>query len=132
MDDITLRRTALVVVTLSSLVTPLMLASVNVAIPTIAAAFSADAVAISWISTGYLLASAVFLLPIGRLADMYGRKRVFLAGMVTVTVADENRPLAEPGGAERAVLRVRSAQAPAPLGAPGPPAAGDGSHLDPA
>ena len=40
------------------------------------------------------------------------------------------RPLAEPRGAERAVLRVRSAQAPAPLGAPGPPGARDEGHLD--
>lgn len=30
----------------------------------------------------YLISSAVFLLPFGRLADMLGRKRLFLAGVV--------------------------------------------------
>jgi EmrB/QacA subfamily drug resistance transporter len=42
---------------------------------------------LSWIPTAYLLASAVLLLPFGRIADMHGRKRVFIAGMVVVMFA---------------------------------------------
>ncbi|MCC7412497.1 MAG: MFS transporter [Gammaproteobacteria bacterium] len=87
MNDATARRTALVVVCLSSFITPLMLSSVNVAVPAIADGLRADAVATSWIATAYLLASSVFLLPFGRLADMHGRKRFFLAGMIVVSVA---------------------------------------------
>lgn len=80
------RRTALALVCLGSFTTPLMLSSVNVAIPAISAELGGDAVLVSWIATAYLLASAVFLLPFGRLADMHGRKRVFLAGMGIVTL----------------------------------------------
>jgi len=81
------QRIALIIVCLASFTAPLMLSAVNVAIPTIAAALGADAMMLSWIPTAYLLTSAVLLLPFGRLADMYGRKRVFQLGMIIVTVA---------------------------------------------
>ena len=75
------------VVCMGAFMTPLMLSAVNVAIPTIAEGLQADAITTSWIPMAYLLSSAVFLLPFGRLGDMYGRKRMFLSGMTTVTIA---------------------------------------------
>lgn len=86
MEDRKIERTALFVVCLSSFTTPLMLSSVNVAIPSIAAGLKVDAIAMSWLPTAFLLTSAVLLLPFGRLADMYGRKRVYISGMIIVTV----------------------------------------------
>jgi EmrB/QacA subfamily drug resistance transporter len=83
----TAQRIALIIVCLASFTAPLMLSAVNVAIPTIAAGLGADAIMLSWIPTAYLLTSAVLLLPFGRLADTYGRKRVFQLGMIIVTVA---------------------------------------------
>ena len=85
--DTTAQRVALIIVCLASFTAPLMLSAVNVAIPTIAAGLGADAIMLSWIPTAYLLTSAVLLLPFGRLADMHGRKRVFLTGMIIVTFA---------------------------------------------
>lgn len=64
-----------------------MLSAVNVAIPTIARGLEMDAITASWVPLAYLLSSGVFLLPFGRLGDMYGRKKMFLSGMSTVTVA---------------------------------------------
>ncbi len=46
-----------------------------------------DAILMGWVSTAYLLASAVFLVPFGRIADIYGRKRVFAAGLSVFTLA---------------------------------------------
>ena len=83
----TLRRTALTVVCLGAFITPLMLSAVNVAIPVIALGLEMDAITASWVPLAYLLSSGVFLLPFGRLGDMYGRKKMFLSGMTTVTVA---------------------------------------------
>ncbi len=80
-------RFALLVVCLSSFTAPLMLSAVNVAIPTIATGLGADAMMLAWIPTAYLLTSAVLLLPCGRLADQFGRKRVFLGGLVVITIA---------------------------------------------
>jgi len=35
-----------------------------------------DAVSLGWVATAYLLASAMFLVPFGRVADIYGRKKI--------------------------------------------------------
>jgi len=75
------RRSALLVAMLASFVTPFMGSSINVALPDISDEFSMPALMLSWVVTSYLLTAAVFLVPFGRLADIYGRKRVFLYGM---------------------------------------------------
>lgn len=80
-DDESDRRSALLVAMLASFVTPFMGSSINVALPAISDEFSMPAVLLSWVVTSYLLAAAVFLVPFGRLADIYGRKRLFLYGM---------------------------------------------------
>jgi len=62
-------------------------ASINVALPSIGEEFGADAVLLNWIATSFLLSAAMFLLPFGRIADIYGRRRIFLYGMITITVS---------------------------------------------
>ena len=44
--------------------------------------FALNAVSLTWIVTSYLLSSAIFLLPIGRLADLKGEVKLFKLGMV--------------------------------------------------
>ena len=67
---------------LASFFPPFMSSSLNLAIPAIGTEFGASAVVANWVVTSYLVASAAFLLPFGRLGDITGRKRVFLAGML--------------------------------------------------
>jgi len=64
-----------------------MSSSINTALPSIGRELALDAVSLSWVSTAYLLASAIFLVPFGRLADIHGRKRIFSLGMVLHTVS---------------------------------------------
>src|SRR3989304_2885091 len=78
-------RVALVVASLASFLTPFMGAATNVALPSIGRGFGADAVLLTWVSASYLLAAAALLVPIGRLADIYGRKRTFVAGLGAYT-----------------------------------------------
>jgi len=80
------RRVALSVTALAAFLTAVMGSSVNVAIPTIGKEFSVDAITLSWIATAYLLVVAICLVPVGRIADIHGRKRVFLSGVVGWTV----------------------------------------------
>ena len=87
MYDKSIRKSALVVAVLSSFVTPFMGSSVNIALPSIQREFRIDAVLLSWVATSYILAAAVCLVPFGRLADIYGRKRIFLYGIVLFTFA---------------------------------------------
>jgi EmrB/QacA subfamily drug resistance transporter len=80
-EDPDLERSVLIVVCLTSFITPFMLSGINIAMPQIQSAFSASAVGLSWVTTSYLLATAVFLVPFGKLADMHGRKKFFLGGL---------------------------------------------------
>jgi EmrB/QacA subfamily drug resistance transporter len=60
---------------------------VNVAAPTIHRDLHASSTALQWIVGGYALALAVGLLVGGRLGDLLGRRRLFLAGVVGFTAA---------------------------------------------
>ena len=80
-----LDNSALIVATLTSFMGPFTISSVNVALPTIQAEFATDAVVLSWVATSYLLAVAVFLVPFGKAADIYGRKKIFTTGLFLYT-----------------------------------------------
>ncbi|MCS7178642.1 MAG: MFS transporter [Anaerolineae bacterium] len=77
----TTRRVAVLVATCSSFLTPFMGSALNIALPSIGREFAADAMLLGWISTVYLLTSAMFLVPFGKLADLRGRKRIFVWGL---------------------------------------------------
>jgi EmrB/QacA subfamily drug resistance transporter len=87
MTDRGMRFSALVVAISSSFITPFMASSVNIALPAIQKNFGTNAVLLSWVSTAYLLATAVSLVPFGRLADIHGRKKIFLYGMIIFTIS---------------------------------------------
>lgn len=72
---------------LAGFITPFDGSAVNIALPAMGAEFHMDAIALSWIATAYLLAAAIFLVPFGKIADIYGRKRIFLYGIAIFTLA---------------------------------------------
>lgn len=78
---------ALAVVAITSLVITFMMSSVNVAVPVIGSHFNMDAVLLGWVVTAMTLPQAVMLLPMGRLADIYGRKKIFMIGMALFIVS---------------------------------------------
>ena len=86
-NDTANQKPALIVTTLGAFVVPLMGSSINIALPSIGKEFDMDALMLSWITTSYLLTAAMFLVPFGRIADIYGRKRIFLYGVLVYTLA---------------------------------------------
>jgi EmrB/QacA subfamily drug resistance transporter len=60
---------------------------VSIANPAIARDLQADLAGLQWVTNGYLLALAVTLIPAGKIADRFGRKRVFLIGVVGFALA---------------------------------------------
>jgi EmrB/QacA subfamily drug resistance transporter len=70
----------LTVVMLSSFFNPFMASAVNIALPSIGKEFTMNAVSLSWIAMGFLLSSAVLLVPFGKLADIVGRRKMLLLG----------------------------------------------------
>ncbi|HEX7365091.1 MAG TPA: MFS transporter, partial [Dehalococcoidia bacterium] len=81
------RTAALLVTTVGAFMTPFLGSSVAIALPTIGRELSMNAISMGWVSTSYLLAAAIFLVPLGRIADIYGRKKVFTIGVFTYAVA---------------------------------------------
>lgn len=76
------QRSVLVATGVSAFLGPFMGSALNLAMPLIGTELGAPAVTLSWVVTAYLIASAAFLLPFGRIGDLWGRKRVFVAGAV--------------------------------------------------
>jgi EmrB/QacA subfamily drug resistance transporter len=83
----TTKQAALIVATISSFIGPFMGSSVNVALPTIGQDFTMSAVALGWVNTAFLLSAAAFVIPFGRLGDIYGRKRIYVWGVVVFTIS---------------------------------------------
>jgi MFS family permease len=82
-----LKWSALLIAGLSAFLTTFVGSSINIALPHIGETFHMDAITLNWSATSFLLASAMFLVPFGRLADMYGRKKFFAIGISIFTVA---------------------------------------------
>lgn len=59
----------------------------NVALPEVGQGVGLELTALPWIASAYALPAAGFTLLCGRLADLFGRRRLFLAGMVLLAVA---------------------------------------------
>jgi len=80
------RNVILVISTATGFTTPFLSAAVNVALPTIGREFSMEAVVMTWVGTIFFLSIAVVQVPFGRLADIYGRKKLFVIGLL-VTIS---------------------------------------------
>jgi EmrB/QacA subfamily drug resistance transporter len=73
---------ALMAISLSSLMFGLEISSVPVILPTLERALDADFAQMQWIMNAYTLACTSVLMAIGTLGDRYGRKRIFVIGLV--------------------------------------------------
>ncbi len=87
MNNYSKKRGALLVTTLGSFLTPFMGSSINVALPSIAKEFAMDVILMNWVAMSFLLTAAASLVPFGRVADLYGRKRVFVYGLIVYVVS---------------------------------------------
>ena len=60
--------------------------TMDVALPTVSRHFAASATAASWILLAYMLVTTTLVFVFGRVADMIGRRRMFLAGLALLTL----------------------------------------------
>ncbi len=78
---------SLLVVTATSFIGPFMVSGVNIVLPAIGREFSASAVMLTWVANAYLLSTAVMLVPIAKISDMTGRKKIFVTGIALFTLS---------------------------------------------
>src|SRR6476469_9988826 len=80
----------------------MFLATVNsgtllIALPDVERALGTSLLTLVWVILAYMVASTVLLLPAGRLADQFGRKRLFVAGMLVFTLSSLGAGFASSG-----------------------------------
>ena len=87
MDSAVDKGAVLLIIALSSFLPPFAISSINIALPSIGKDFVMDAISLGWVSTAYLLTSAMLLIPLGRFADIHGRKKMFISGTAMFTLS---------------------------------------------
>ena len=81
------RKATLLVVCIAHFLMPFMMSAVGVALPAIGREFDASAVQLGLVETIYVLSASIFLLAMGRLGDIKGRRRIFIYGVAVFTFA---------------------------------------------
>ncbi|HOP00355.1 MAG TPA: MFS transporter [Bacteroidales bacterium] len=82
-----LKRSVLLVASFAAFLTPFLGSAVNLALPAIGRDLNANAISLGWVISSFTLASAVFLLPFGKLGDIKGRKKIFSLGIFLFTIS---------------------------------------------
>ncbi|MFN8241357.1 MAG: MFS transporter [Bacteroidales bacterium] len=82
-----LKSSVLLVATFAAFLTPFLGSAINLALPAMGKELHASAVQLGWIASSFILSSAIFLLPFGRLADEVGRKKIFTIGIFLFTLS---------------------------------------------
>src|SRR4051812_17674204 len=90
---------ALVVLCLAQYMVILDVTVVNIALPAIGAELGLGRSAATWVVTAYTLCFGGLMLLGGRLSDLYGRRRIFLTGLVLFTAASLVAGFADSGTA---------------------------------
>jgi len=88
--------TALSVTTVGALLASIQGSALLIALPSILAELRISFFIVMWVLLGYLLILTVFTPIVGRLADLWGRKRLYNSGFITFTVGSLIAGLAQP------------------------------------
>lgn len=92
--DISTRNLVVLIICTGSFLSPLTLASVNMAIPSMALALGADAASVALIPAIFLVSNVALMLPFAKLADNFGRKRIYGIGIALNAAASTGAYLA--------------------------------------
>lgn len=80
------RRATLFVVCVAHFLMPFMMSAVGVSLPVMGRDLDASAMQLGLVETTYVLSASIFLLAMGRLGDIHGRRRIFQYGLILFTV----------------------------------------------
>ncbi len=81
------KKIILLISVLGALWTPFLTTSVNIALPHMGAYLKIGSSLVNWITSSTILAIAIFTLPMGKLSDMIGRKKLMLIGAIISTAS---------------------------------------------
>ncbi len=79
-------RIVLIACCVSSFITPLLSTMMNLSLVSVGEEFQVGSHLLAYVNTSFLLASVIFMVPLARVADIFGKKRTFIAGLITVLI----------------------------------------------
>ena len=77
----------LTAVSITSFMGTFLVSAINIALPSFEKSFSLNAIQLSWIITSFILATAMFLLPVGKWGDTYGNSKFYKTGLIIFTLS---------------------------------------------
>ena len=86
-EDKNFKKSVLLVTTFAAFLTPFLGSAVNLALPSIGKDLQANAISLGWVISSFILSTAIFLMPFGRLSDIIGRKKIFSLGILLFTIS---------------------------------------------
>ena len=86
-NSATSKNSVLLIATLSAFGVPFLISAINVALPRMTTELHMEAVVMTWVNTIYFLAIAMVQVPMGRLADIFGRRRIYILGLMISLVS---------------------------------------------
>ena len=85
MENTNSKWSILIITSLAYFQMPVMIMALNVALPSIGREFTLDSVLLGWLSIAPAMSSAMLVIPAGKISDIYGRKKIFLYGIIACT-----------------------------------------------
>lgn len=81
------KKTLLIASCTASAITPMTGSMMNLSLVGIGASFNVGSFSLAYINTVFLISSVIFMVPIARIADMMGRKKLFIFGLIVYMIA---------------------------------------------
>lgn len=81
------RRNVLLACCFAGFITPLLSTMMNLSLVNIGAEFGVGSHSLAYVNTSFLLSSVIFMVPMAKVGDIYGKKKMFLLGVALIAVA---------------------------------------------
>ena len=81
------RRIVLIACSISAFITPLLSTMMNLSLVSIGEEFAVGSHDLAYVNTAFLLSSVIFMVPLAKVGDIYGKRRTYLAGLLVILVA---------------------------------------------
>lgn len=81
------RRLVLLACSISGFITPLLSTMMNLSLVGIGTEFSVGSHDLAYVNTAFLLSSVIFMVPLAKVGDIFGKRRTYMAGLMVIFVA---------------------------------------------
>ena len=81
------RHIVLLACSISAFITPLLSTMMNLSLVSIGEEFSVGSHDLAYVNTAFLLSSVIFMVPLAKVGDIFGKRRTYIAGLMVILIA---------------------------------------------